>query len=153
MDQMRQKGTPVKIDGPPLTLEQLATAIVYGSHNSCNRDPSFLRTEMRDFVEKAFWIVLPLEDAVGLNGIRLSPAGLIPQRDRRDRIVIDYDWSGVNESTRRLSPDSMQFGHALQWILQRMYNAEPRHRPIYMMKVDVEDGFYCVGPARGEAYP
>ena len=49
--QMRLKGTPVKIDGPPLTPEQLAAAIVYGSHNSCNRDPSFLRTDMRDFVD------------------------------------------------------------------------------------------------------
>ena len=54
MDQMRQKGTPVKIDGPPLTPEQLSAAIAYGSHNSCNRDPSFLHTEMRDFVEKGF---------------------------------------------------------------------------------------------------
>ena len=76
LDQIRQKGTPVKIDEPPLTLEQLATAISYGSHNSCNRDPSFLRTEMRDFVEKGFWIVLPLEDAVGLNVLRLSRRSL-----------------------------------------------------------------------------
>ena len=30
LDQMRQKGTPVKIDGPPLILEQLAAAIEYG---------------------------------------------------------------------------------------------------------------------------
>ena len=54
---------------------------------------------MRYFVEKGFWIVIPLEDAVGLNGLRLSPAGLIPQRGRRDRIVIEYTWSGVNEAT------------------------------------------------------
>ena len=31
LDQMRQKGTPVKIDGPTLTPEQLAAEIVYGS--------------------------------------------------------------------------------------------------------------------------
>ena len=51
---MLLKGTPVKIYGPPLTPEQLAAAIVYGSHNLCNIDPSFLRTEMRDFVERDF---------------------------------------------------------------------------------------------------
>ena len=39
----------------------------------------------------------------------------------------------------------MQFGHALQRILQRMYDADPRHGPIYMMNVDITDGFYCVG--------
>ena len=62
---------------------------------------------MRDFVEKDFWIVLLLEDSIGLNGLRLLPSGLIPQRDRRDRIVIDYTWSGVNDATRCLAPDSM----------------------------------------------
>ena len=91
--------------------------------------------------------MLPLEDAVGLDGLRLSPAVLIPQRDRRYRIVIDYTWSGVNDATRRLAPDSMQFGHDLQQILQRMYDADPRHVPIYMMKVDISDGFYSVGLA------
>ena len=88
--------------------------------------------------------MLPLQDAVGLNGLRLSPVGFVPQRNR---IVIDYTWSGVNESTQRLSPDSMQFGHALQRILQCMYNADLRHWPIYMMKVDIADGFYSVGLA------
>ena len=44
LDQMRLKGTPVKIDGSPLTPKQLAAASAYGLHNSCNRDPSFLRT-------------------------------------------------------------------------------------------------------------
>ena len=85
---------------------------------------------MRDFVEKGFWIVLPLEDSVGLEGLRLSPAGLIPQRYRRYRIVIDYTWSGVNEATCRLAPYSMQFGHTLRRNLQRMYDADPCHGPI-----------------------
>ena len=147
LDHMRLKGTPVKIDGPPLTPKQPAAAIVYELHNFCDRDPSFLRTKMRDFFEKGFWIVLPLEDAVGLNGLRLSPAGLIPHRDRRYRIVIYYTCSGVNEATCCLAPYSMQFSHALQRILQRMYDADPRHGPIYMIKVDIRDGFYCVGLA------
>ena len=105
---------------------------------------------MRDFVEKGFWIVLRLEDAVGLNGLCLSPAGLIPQRDLWDRIIIDYTWSGVNEDTRRLAPYSMQFGHALQRILQRMYDVDPHHGPIYIIKVDIADGFYHVGLAPGD---
>ena len=56
--------------------------------------------------------------------------GLIPQRDLWDRIVIDYTWSGVNEGTCHLARDSMQFDYALQLILQRMYDADPRHGPI-----------------------
>ena len=77
----------------------------------------------------------------------MAKGGLRPQRDLRDRIVIDYTWIGVNEATRCLAPDSMQFGHALQRILQCMYDADPRHGPIYMMKVDIADGFYHVGLA------
>ena len=41
----------------------------------------------------------------------------------------------------------MQFGHALQRILQRMYDADPRRGPIYMMKVYIADSFYSVGLA------
>ena len=41
----------------------------------------------------------------------------------------------------------MQFGHALQQILQRMYDADPYHGPIYMIKVDIAGGFYRVGLA------
>ena len=44
LDQMHLKGALVKIDGPPLTPKQLSAAIAYGLHNSCDRDPSFLRT-------------------------------------------------------------------------------------------------------------
>ena len=47
----------------------------------------------------------------------------------------------------RLAPDSMQFGHALQQILQRKHDLDLRHGPIYMMKVDIADGFYHVGLA------
>ena len=114
---------------------------------------------MRDLFEKGFWIVLPLEDDVGLDGLRLSPTGLIPQRNHQDRIAIDYTWSGVNDATRRLAPDSMQFGHALQRILQRMYDADPCPGPIYMMKVDIADGFYRVDlapedvPSLGVCFP
>ena len=28
-----------------------------------------------------------------------------------------------------------------------MYDVDPRYGPIYMMKVDIADGFYCVGLA------
>ena len=73
--------------------------------------------------------------------------GLIPQRGRRDCIVIDYTWSGFNEANRSLAPDSMQFGHALQRILHHMYDADPHHGPIYMITVDIADGFYRVGLA------
>ena len=35
----------------------------------------------------------------------------------------------------------------MQRILQGMYDVDPRHGPIYMMKVDIADGFYFMGMA------
>ena len=62
-------------------------------------------------------------------------------------IIIIIIRSGVNDATCRLAPDSMQFGHALQRILQCMYDADPRYGSIDTMKVDIADGFYHVGLA------
>ena len=102
---------------------------------------------MKYFVEKGFWMVLPFKDAQCLDGLWLSQAGLIPQRNRCDRIVFVYTWNGVNAATGRLAPDSIQFGHALQRILQQIFDADPCHGPIYMMQVEIADGFYRVGLA------
>ena len=38
----------------------------------------------------------------------------------------------------------MQYGRALQRVLQRIYDADPKHGPVHMLKVDIADGFYRV---------
>jgi len=144
LDRMRRVGVPVPLSTPPLDDIVRGAAIAYGSHSSCDLNPEFLRSEMADFVRKGFWMVLPYSAVEGLAHLRLSPAGLVPQRDRRDRLIIDYTWSGVNPATVRLAPDSMQYGRALQRTLQRIYDADPKHGPVHMLKVDIADGFYRV---------
>ena len=37
---------------------------------------------------------------------------------------------------------SMQFGRALDRILQRILLADPCHGPVHLLKVDIADGFY-----------
>ncbi|KAL7524574.1 hypothetical protein ACHAWF_001002 [Thalassiosira exigua] len=71
--------------------------------------------------------------------------GCISQRDCRPRLIVNYTWNRVNDVTVRLQPQSMQFGRALQRILQRIYDADPLHGPIHMMKVDISDGFIVSG--------
>ena len=144
LDRMRRCGVPVPLSTPPLTLEEKDTAAAYGSHASCDANAKFLRKEIGDFVQKGFWMVLPFSTVRKDPNLRLSPAGLVPQRDRRDRLIIDYTWSGVNQATQRLAPDSMQYGRALQRVLQRIYDADIKHGPVHMLKVDIADGFYRV---------
>ena len=53
----------------------------------------------------------------------------------------------------------MQFGRALQRVLQRIYDSDPQHGPVHLIKLDVADGFYRVwlraedAPSLGVALP
>jgi hypothetical protein len=38
----------------------------------------------------------------------------------------------------------MQFGKALERILQAIVDANPTHGPLQLIKVDIADGFYCI---------
>jgi hypothetical protein len=52
---------------------------------------------MADMVEKGFWAVVPYTQVRHLPNLRLSPIGVVPQRDRRPRTIVDYTFSDVNE--------------------------------------------------------
>ena len=120
LDDLRRSGAPVEFSSPALDADQLEEALEYGSHGSCLRGLDFIGQETMDFVRKGFYAALPYDDVkeLGQFCISLSPMGLIPQRDRRDRVVVDYSFYGLNEDTVPLAPDSMQFGQALQRVLQ-----------------------------------
>ena len=99
-------------------------------------------------IRKEQWVILPFAIAKTLPGLRLSPPGVIPQRDRRPRWICDYSWYGVNDDTLPLAPlESMQFGHALDRILREILLADPQLGPVYMLKLDISDGFYRVNIA------
>jgi hypothetical protein len=131
-----------------------------GSHASTKEHNVFLRVEMSDMVSKGFWIVLPYSQVRSLPGLRISPMGVVPQRDRRPRTIVDYTFSFVNAETAPLAPrESMQFGHALHRIMRKIRFADPRQGPVYLLKVDIADGFYRVYvaprdvPKLGVAFP
>ena len=85
---------------PPWSESDLEYRLSRGSHKSCDEHLDFLRGEMLEFVQKGFWTVLPyrlLKDRHqrklrGLRDLRLSPLGIIPQRDRRPRLIVDYSF-------------------------------------------------------------
>jgi hypothetical protein len=100
---------------------------------------------MADMIEKGQWLVLPYHLAKTLPNLRISPIGVVPQRDQRPRTIVDYSFSGINQETCPLAPaEAMQFGKALQRIIEDLVNADPRWGPVYLCKVDIADGFYRV---------
>jgi hypothetical protein len=103
-----------------------------------------MRDEFQDMVDAGQWLVLPYSAVRSLPGLRLSPTGVVPQRDRRPRPIVDYTFSGVNDATVSLAPDSIQFGAALYRFLQQLQRADTRHGPIKLAKTDISDAFMRV---------
>ena len=88
---------------------------------------------------------LPYKAVKGLKGLRLSPPGVVPRRDRQPRWIVHYSWWKVNQETLPLAPkEAMQFGHALDRLLRELLLADPNHSIPHMMKIDIADGFYRI---------
>ena len=153
-------GAPVKFSTPPWTRHQLQRALSRGPHKSAHEYQDYLAEEFVDMINKGQWVVLPFSSVRHLPGLRISPPGVIPQRDRRPRWIVDYSWWDVNADTLPLAAmESMQFGHALDRILREILLANPAFGPVYLIKLDISDGFYRIAlavddiPKLGVAFP
>ena len=85
-------------------------------------------------VKMGFWTVLPFTAVQDLPHLSLAPAGVVPQRERRPRPIMDYSFNKV----------SYQFGQALQCIIQHVVYANPAHGPVLLAKLDLADGYYRI---------
>ena len=140
----RRNGAPASfID--PWTLDRKDAAVAVNGYASTRRFQGFLEQEMADMITQGFWVALPYEKVRHLPELRLSQAGIIPQKDRRPRTIVDYRRSGVNDATIDQAPtESMQFGRALERGLHQILTAPEEHGPVYMLKNDLADGFYRI---------
>ena len=146
---MKHEGVPVRFTTPPWSRQRVDEALKRGPHRSCRDYIDFLEEEFIDMIKKGQWTILPASVALELEGLRVSPPGVVPQRDRRPRWICDYTFSGVNPETSNVVPkEAMQFGHALDRILREILLADPRYGPVYQLKIDLSDGFY-----RGDLAP
>jgi hypothetical protein len=143
LNQIAHHGVPVLQRTPLWSQSKTHSAMTRGSHPSTHARLQFLREEMADMVEQHFWVVIPYKYICSHPYLRISPMGVIPQRDRRDRVIVDYSFSNVNVDTVPIAPsESMQFGRTLDRILYKIYHAHQRYGPVYMIKIDIADGFY-----------
>ena len=105
----------------------------------------FVYAEMTEFCNQGYWLVLPYSAVQHLPNLRILPLGVVPQRNRRPRLIVDFTFSGVNQDTVPLAPrEAMQFGRALQRVCRKIVRANPRYGPVHMTKIDIADGFYRV---------
>jgi hypothetical protein len=120
LQQLRDEGACVSRAAPDWTLAQQGTAIIRAAHPSTQANSAFVQEEFADLVEAGQWLVLPYALVRHIPGLCLSPTGLVPQRHRRDRLIVDYTFSSVNPYTIPTAINSLQFGHAFLRILQSL---------------------------------
>ncbi|KAL3823259.1 LOW QUALITY PROTEIN: hypothetical protein ACHAXA_011104, partial [Cyclostephanos tholiformis] len=125
-------GAPVKFSTPPWTSHQVQRALSRGPHKSAHEYIDYLGEEFVDMINKGQWVILPYSAVQHLPGLRISPPGVIPQRGRRPRWIVDYSWWDVNADTLPLAAmELMQFGHALERIRREILLANPDFGPVY----------------------
>ena len=79
LQRLSKSGAPVVLSTPPWSTKRLDEAIRRGPHKSALEHLEFLRGEMADMVDKAFWSVLPYSKVRHLKNLRISPIGVVPQ--------------------------------------------------------------------------
>ena len=105
----------------------------------------FFHEEFADMIAKAQWVVLPTETGKDLQGLCVSPPGVVPQLGQRPRWIVTYSWSLANNKKLDLARmKAMQFGHTLVILLREILLADPKFDPVELMKVDLSDSFYRV---------
>jgi hypothetical protein len=149
LERFRETGVPVVSLDEPWPTSKVLQVAAKGAHKSAREHAAFAREEVADFVESGFFVCLPLarllelRESGMLTDLRLSPMAMKEERDRRPRMLGDHLDSGVNASTLPCEyPEAMQFGRTLQRLLYRIHHANPAFGPVYLLKVDISDGFY-----------
>ncbi|KAI2501864.1 hypothetical protein MHU86_12629 [Fragilaria crotonensis] len=145
LSHLRKRGASVPMMTPPWSADRKSAAIRRGPHKSSQSERAFVAEEMLDFCRQGYWIVLPLAAVEAWPNLRISPLGVVPQQDRRPRLIVDYSFSDVNADTLSLAPkEAMQFGRALQRVISTIVQADRCFGPVHLSKIDIADGFYRV---------
>jgi hypothetical protein len=114
----------------------------YIAHSSAEDHKEFLHYELADVVKAGHWLVLPYSTVPHTTNLQISPLGVVLQQDCHPRPIINYTLSGVNEATVKLAPpESMQFGKALDRIIQEAAEANPQHGIVNLSKYNLADAF------------
>jgi len=139
-------GVPAPSTAQPWSQKQKRDVLQRGAHSSVvHQFRSFLWEDLSDMVAKGFWSVLPFAKVKHFSHLKLAPSGVVPQRTRRPRPIMDYTYTGVNQASAMLAPThAMQFGNTFQRVLQRIAYANPSHGPVLLAKFDLSDGYYRV---------
>lgn len=81
LDQLRLVGAPVQLTTPPWNRNRITAALARGPHKSSKESIAFLREEFAGMMLKGHWTMLPARLVKDYLELRLSPLGVVPQRE------------------------------------------------------------------------
>ena len=90
LSRFQKSGAPAVLSAPPWSNAKIEMVLKWGPHRSSHNGIELLRTEYADMMDKQQWTVLPASMVKDIKGLRLSPLGLVPQRNRRNLMISDY---------------------------------------------------------------
>jgi hypothetical protein len=146
LHRLSTNGIPAPSMATPWSMKQKQDVIRRGAHSSAKHQfRQFLWDDMQDMVAKGFWTILPFHVVKLYPHLKLAPSGVVPQRTRRPRPIMDYTFTAVNHHSAPLAPmHAMQFGSTFSRILQHIEYANPSFGHTLMAKFDLSDGYYRV---------
>jgi hypothetical protein len=90
LHRLASSGVPAPSAAPPWSLRQKDAAVIRGPHPSARfQYANFLHEDMFDYVKMGYWIVLPYSSIRHHPLLKLAPSGVVPQRERRPRPIMD----------------------------------------------------------------
>jgi hypothetical protein len=161
-------GVPVDC-GKDWTWETIEAAVAKGAHKSATTPESIqvIAEDVAYQVKAGYAEVISWEDLCQLRppNLKVSPLAVVPQRNRRGRMILDLSFAvrrgstsrgkkrsrrdqiilqeSVNDSTVRLAPEApvKELGNVLPRLLDFMMDV-PAEEHIHFSKMDLADGYW-----------
>jgi hypothetical protein len=157
------EGVPVDC-GPDWTWQVIEQAVARGPHHSA-MEPDNIKLVHEDIqyrVDAGFFQIMLWSDVQKLwpSNLKISPLAVVPQKDRRGRLILDLSfpvypertWAnsrpqplqqGVSDTTTRLAPDApvREIGNVFRRVLSLLNDSEA-DEVVILSKIDLSDGFW-----------
>jgi hypothetical protein len=157
------KGVPVDC-GPDWEWEAIEQAVARGPHRSAleQENIALVHEDIQYQVDAGFSKIVLWEDLQRTRprNLKISPIAVVPQKDRRGRIILDLSFpvypvttnsrkqqapiqAGVNETTVRLAPEGpvKEIGNVFRRVLA-LLDAAALDEVVMLAKIDLSDGFW-----------
>jgi hypothetical protein len=163
-----ETGVPVDC-GAPWAWDTVVAAVHKGAHKSATSDESIalIAEDVNYQVQAGYAEIVSWEELCILRpkNLKVSPLAVVPQRDRRGRMILDLSFAvrrepksrgrkrprseehilqaSVNDTTVRLAPEGpvKELGNVLPRILDFMASVPPEEH-IHFSKMDLADGYW-----------